>query len=87
MMTGLMIMTSDLAKKFEEWIDGQPFISVGQRLAFNSLVEEVRSITRPLSKHPLTYTGDLDLFASMFPATAKRIKEELNRMQSLLDQQ
>lgn len=77
--------TIDLVKRFEAWIDEFPVISIARRQAFNALLDEVRLGCIPPSKHQLIYSGDLEVFGIMFPATAKRIRNELNRMQTLLE--
>lgn len=77
--------TIDLVKRLEAWLDEFPVISIARRQAFNALLDEVRLGCLPPSKHPLIYIGDLDLFENLFSASARRIRNELNRMQTLLE--
>lgn len=84
-MTAQITTTTDLVKRFEEWIDELPIVSISRRQVFKELLDEVRLGCLPPSKHQLIYSGDLEVFGSMFPATAKRIRNELNRMQTLLE--
>ena len=75
----------NISERLEEFIrDYVLSLTVERMQEFKGLVDEVRRISRPMSIHPLTYTGDLEVFASMFPATARRIKSELDRLHTIV---
>ena len=83
---GLVPDQFTIAKDLEDWFqEVYHYLSFDRAQEFKALVERVRSISRPISQHSWLFEDDLNCIRAVWPNTALKISNELNRLKTLLE--